>query len=714
MTQQGMNLLGKLSIKWKILGPLVIVGLLLVVFVAVFTLRAFRSHIEHEVGRRADIIINSVTYAAESITDRPSLERFVTTLGADREVDLIVLVDDQSRVIASSIFQWNGLGLDALPDGDVRDRLESQLDRRSGAPVGLEPSRAVDGLMEFAVPVRFEQAGEALQYTDGAIFVRIDPRAILGNAWSSAWQLLAWLLLGLILAPILASSLLIEVVLKPLNRLHEFVRRHRSSDGVDAALIEQEDEFGQLARAVNDAFKATRESEARLALLAQSDALTGLGNRAKFKEQLQKDLRRCEQTGHSVAIILLDLDHFKNINDTLGHDIGDQLLREAASILSHTARATDTIVRLGGDEFAFIVPNLVSTGIVNTMAERIISTLSKPMTISGHDIQPGVSVGITIFPQDGRDPDALLKNADLALYRAKAEGRGNYQFYRRELHLRAMERNAIERDLRTALSSNQFVLHYQPKVDLQSGHVTGAEALVRWRHPDRGLVPPGLFIPVAESNGFIVELTRWVMEQACTQARKWQDEGLPPLGIAVNVSALDLRRGDLTDQVAGTLIRTGLSPQYLELEVTESMVMRDVDEVIGTLRRLRGLGVGIAIDDFGTGYSSLAYLKRFPVKRLKIDRSFVQDMGRTPESRAIPRVIVDLARSLGVRVLAEGVETADQLDALRQMGCDEAQGYFLGRPMPSEEFVQLVRHGDQKTGVAGDPTDHRQAGGSAA
>lgn len=291
-----------------------------------------------------------------------------------------------------------------------------------------------------------------------------------------------------------------------------------------------------------------------------------------------------------------------------------------------------------------------------------------------------------------RDPDVLLKNADLALSRAKFEGSSACVLYRHELHLRVMERNSIERDLRAALAQKQFVLYYQPKVDITSGRISGAEALIRWQHPERGLIAPDLFVPVAERCGFIGDLTRWVLDEACRQNRAWQEDGLPKVGVAVNVSAVDLRRPDLSDMVANTLVRHAISPQYLELEVTESMVMRDVDVVIGTLRRLRSLGVGIGIDDFGTGYSSLAYLKRFPVKRLKIDRSFVRDIADTRDGKIIPKVIIDLAHSLGLNVLAEGVENVAQLEILRALGCDEAQGYFLGRPMPAAEFEVFLRH----------------------
>jgi len=285
-----------------------------------------------------------------------------------------------------------------------------------------------------------------------------------------------------------------------------------------------------------------------------------------------------------------------------------------------------------------------------------------------------------------------MKNADLALSRAKQEGAGACVLYRHELHLRAIERNSIERDLRTAIAKRELTLFYQPKVDAVTGRMTGAEALIRWRHEERGFISPAVFIPVAERCGLIVPLTKWVLDEACRQNREWQVQGLPKIGIAVNVSAIDLRRTDLTDTIANTLIERELSPHYLELEITESMVMQDVDMVIGTLRRLRSLGISISIDDFGTGYSSLAYLKRFPVKRLKIDRSFICDVADKRDGNVIPKVIIDLAHALGMTVIAEGVETANQYNILRDLGCDEIQGYFTGRPMPAAEFEVFLRN----------------------
>lgn len=481
-----------------------------------------------------------------------------------------------------------------------------------------------------------------------------------------------------------------RLVLRPMGMLKDFASSALLQEGVVGALAGRSDEFGDVARAVVGALKETSSSNEQLRTLAMTDSLTGLGNRNHFKDRLSRALEAGDENSHRVALVVLDLDNFKGINDMLGHEMGDELLRLVGQELQDNSRKTDTVARLSADEFALIVDPVERVETVVALAQRILEALSLPRVLGRTEVHPGVSIGITVFPHDGRDAETLMKNADLALYRAKAEGRGNIQLFRHELQLRAIERNAIERDLRIALQQEQFELYYQPKVDMQTGMVRGAEALLRWNHPERGLVPPDMFIPIAEQNGLIVDISRWVIRQACEQNRKWQDEGLPKISVAVNVSALDLRRRDLSDLIANTLIQSRLSPQFLEIEVTESMVMHDVEAVIGTLRRLRSLGVGIGIDDFGTGYSSLAYLKRFPVKCLKIDRSFIRDMTSDLDGQAIPRLVIDLARSLGVKVVAEGVETRLHLDLLRGMGCDEAQGYYFGRPMPADEFAVFL------------------------
>ncbi len=678
--------LDNLSVKWKILAPFCflagVVGLSLIVLFFI----AFGRYQDSVVEDRAEHLSNSIVYALETMQHRSELDRYVAIVGAEADVDLLLIVDpDSHEVLVSNQGKHRGVLAEDLIDhalaAEVRSGLEAPASRENIMWGDMTASYAVTapGLLHHgSVP------SEAL------VFVRLKTKSVTAQSSGMAQQLGVGLLAALALSMLVASKLLYDLVIAPLSKLSAITRSRAVDSNTMAPYTRRLDEFGELARSVLHSFTEAKENAERFELLAQSDSLTGLGNRALFKERLHMALAHAERSGKIVALMILDLDNFKDVNDTLGHDVGDQLLQRVATILKESSRQVDTIVRLGGDEFAIIADELDTIDGVVVHANRILDALSEPQSINGNELHPGVSIGVTSYPQDARDPDVLLKNADLALYRAKAEGRGNIQLYRHELHLKVIERNAIERDLRTALADRQFVLFYQLKVNIETGAIVGAEALVRWYHPERGLIPPDVFIPVMEQNGSICKLTDWVLDEACAEIRRMIDGGLDPVSVAVNVSALDLRRPDFTDQVAATLVRAGVSPKYLEIEVTESTVMHDVDHVIGTLRRLRALGVSISIDDFGTGYSSLAYLKQFPVQTLKIDRSFVADMTDDANSHAIPQLIVDLARNLGVSVIAEGVETEEQRERLLSMGCGQAQGYLFSPPVPSAAFVEML------------------------
>lgn len=683
-----------LSVRWKILGPMAFTAAVLTGLSTYMTLNAFNIYIDREIRQRARLIVEAASHAVEIIHHPAELEDFFMTLVVASEIEMITVIDGEDGHVIASAKSHEDEVVNGVPRADI----DKQTGEGGGDEEGtwLHVTEYEEGRWQFIAKLDHAHLHDAPLHDappghGGRIIVRFDARAFYAEGWGMAWRLASWQTLVALLAILSMAYLVYEFIIKRLDFLSSILDAHRKGDDFNLA-HNKDDEFGTLASALVDMFRATRESKARFANLARRDSLTGLANRTFFKDRLAHDLAVADRSGAVVGLMLLDLDNFKDVNDTLGHDVGDKLLQCTADILRACARKSDTIARLGGDEFAIILSPVENPSSITRLATRIIQALAQPQMIESYEIHPSTSIGITTFPQDGRNPDVLLKNADLALYRAKAEGRGNFQLYRHELHLRAMERNAIERDLRQALTDGQFTLYYQPKIDLKTGAIVGAEALLRWIHPERGIIPPAMFIPVAESNGFIVELTRWVLDEACRQNRAWQNDGLPAFSVAVNVSAADLRWPDLIDRVASTLIRSGLAPQYLEVEVTESMVMRDVEFVTGTLRRLRSLGVAIAIDDFGTGYCSLAYLKRFPVQRLKIDRSFVHDMLCVRDGYAIPKVIIDLSRNLGVKVVAEGVETAQQLDALRELGCDEAQGYYLGRPSPAAEFAEFVRH----------------------
>ncbi|MCG8356254.1 MAG: EAL domain-containing protein [Kiloniellales bacterium] len=426
--------------------------------------------------------------------------------------------------------------------------------------------------------------------------------------------------------------------------------------------------------------------EAAIHHMAKHDALTNLPNRFLFQERLQEALVSSSRLDRLVAILFLDLDHFKDINDTLGHPIGDLLLKEVAKRLRGCAREIDTVARLSGDEFAVIANHLEQVDSATVLAKRIIDSLAEPFTLDAHQVHSGASIGITIFPSDGTEADHLLKNADLALYRAKGRSRNTYQFYDEQMQAEVQIRKALEFELRQGLEQQQLTVHFQPQINLLTGRVVGAEALVRWHHPVRGLVPPDEFIPLAEETGMITTLGEWVLSTACKQIKLWQSQGLPALQVAVNVSPRQFQQKDFADSVDRILAETGFDSRYLEIELTEGHLAEDVNEAIRILTLLKTNGLCISIDDFGTGYSSLSQLKHMPVDTLKIDRCFIRDMVTDPDDAAIAETIIKLGHSLGLRIIAEGVESEEQIAHLRRNGCDVVQGYFYSKPLPAREF----------------------------
>ncbi len=438
---------------------------------------------------------------------------------------------------------------------------------------------------------------------------------------------------------------------------------------------------------------AMKESESKLDHLAHHDTLTGLPNRLLLNARMEHALVRAHRNHTLLAVLFLDLDHFKNINDTLGHPIGDLLLQEVAHRLNSCAREQDTVSRLGGDEFTILLEDLEDSRFASTVAQKVIVALDKKFMLHGHEVFVTCSVGISIFPNDGNDIATLLKNADSALYRAKEQGRNNYQYYTEELTTRAMERLKMENSLRYALQRNELVLHYQPQVDLYNGRIIGMEALLRWQHPEIGLISPNAFIPLAEETGLIIPIGEWVLRTACARLKAWIDEGLPKIRVGVNLSSRQFNQSNLDEVVAGILSDTGLPPDCLELELTERVIMQDAESTIAILHKLRALGVQFSIDDFGTGYSSLSYLKRFPIDRIKIDQSFVRDITTDAEDAAVSQAIISLAHSLNLKTVAEGVETAEQQEFLRSRQCDEIQGFHFSHPVPEQEMSRLLKEG---------------------
>jgi diguanylate cyclase (GGDEF)-like protein/PAS domain S-box-containing protein len=433
-----------------------------------------------------------------------------------------------------------------------------------------------------------------------------------------------------------------------------------------------------------------KRAEEQIEFHAYHDVLTQLPNRKLFTDRLMQNITRSRRSGKALAVMFVDLDHFKTINDTLGHEAGDELLLEMAHRLRQCIREDDTVARLGGDEFTIILSELRHPEDAANVAEKIIDAVARPMSISGAPIEISASIGIAVFPDDGMDPETLLRNADSAMYRAKEAGRSTYQLCTDEMKRRAQERLSLETRLRRAINEEQLTLHYQPQVSLSNGSIVGVEALVRWNDPERGLVHPSAFIPLAEESRLILPLGEWVLRTACTQMRRWRDEGLELPHVSVNLSARQFQQNDVVDSVRRALADTGLDPGALELEITETAAMQNAEASVDVLHALRDLGVGISIDDFGTGYSSLNYLKRFPLTAVKIDGVFVRDLATSEGDAAIVSAVVGIARSLRLRVVAEGVETEAQLSFLRRRKCDAAQGYLFSRPVTAESLAALV------------------------
>jgi diguanylate cyclase (GGDEF)-like protein len=445
--------------------------------------------------------------------------------------------------------------------------------------------------------------------------------------------------------------------------------------------------LAQITKRENAAKMAHAE---RVQHLAYHDALTGLPNRLFFSKILEQSISQARRYNRSLAVVFLDLDRFKNINDTYGHQAGDQVLLTLAKKLKLGLRESDTVARFGGDEFIALLPEFEEEKYLATVAQKLLDVVSEPFLCHGQALVLTGSIGIAIFPLHGQDEQALMRCADAAMYHAKNEGRNNCQFYSTTLQLNSLKRLKIENNLRQAIERNELELHYQPKVDLASNRITSTEALLRW-NSDSGMVPPSEFIPIAEETGLVVEIGRWALKTACAQSVSWQEQGLPPVCVAVNLSARQFSEADLVDDVATILKETKLSPTLLELEITESLLMQNIDRAIRVLSSLNKMGIRLAIDDFGTGYSSLSNLKRFPLTTLKIDRAFISDIPHDRDDCVITEAIVGMGKSLSMTVVAEGVETEKQLTFLRSRGCDEFQGHYFSKAIPADSFADLLR-----------------------
>jgi diguanylate cyclase (GGDEF)-like protein len=453
-------------------------------------------------------------------------------------------------------------------------------------------------------------------------------------------------------------------------------------------------------RGVTRVITEQKLAEERVQYLATHDALTGLPNRVMFSQLLTVAIESARRYNHRFAVLFLDLDRFKIINDTLGHESGDILLKEMSARLKDCLRTSDVVARLGGDEFVVLLQQIDDAQQIAGVARKLLSTAMKPINVSGQECRITASIGICMYPEDGEDEQSLMKNADGAMYLAKEEGKNNFQFYSQRIKTQSLERMALEANLRRALEYNEFSLHYQAKLNFSTGTITGVEALIRWQNAQLGSVSPGQFIPLAEETGLIVAIGRWVLRTACAQNMAWQRTGLPPIGLAVNLSTRQFSDADLLHDIREALAESGMPANLLELEITEGMVTQNAERAVQLLAAIKNMGVRLAIDDFGTGYSSLAQLKRFPIDTLKIDRSFIREIPTDAEDKAITEAIIAMGKTLSLTVVAEGVETPEQATFLREHGCDEMQGFYFSKPIPPEQFAELLRAHTPRFGPA--------------
>jgi diguanylate cyclase (GGDEF)-like protein len=498
------------------------------------------------------------------------------------------------------------------------------------------------------------------------------------------------------LLAILIAWFLSRVLSKPLNVMAEAMSQFSAGKAIADLPVNRNDEIGYLAKCflsmaskLNLQVDQLQDKQLHLDYLAHHDQLTNLPNRLLFLDRLVQAIHKAHRGQEQLAVVFIDLDRFKHINDSLGHFVGDQVLKIAASRLKEHVRENDTISRLGGDEFTLIIEDIQDPSNVVHIAQKLISVFNEPFIIEGRTFYLSCSIGISTYPQNGIDANELLRNADAAMYKAKELGRNNFQFYTEDMTENALQHVLMETSLRRALELDELVLHFQPQIALKTSEIVGMEALIRWRHPEYGLLMPKDFIPLAEETGLIVDIGEWVLRAACQQIKRWHDKGLNPGPVAVNVSSKQLQKNGFISTITRILRDTSCKPQCLELELTEGTIMHDSAQCITILKEIKKLGIGIAIDDFGTGYSSLSYLKQLPISKLKIDRSFVQDIPQSADDVAIAQAIISLARCMNLTVIAEGVETIEQLCFFKNEDCDGAQGYFFAQPLPVDAITEL-------------------------
>lgn len=617
----------------------------------------------------------------------------------------IALINSHKRILAEVDVDEVGTIYDADLSGAIDRTLQDGITRTF-----VEPAEYYRGYpMEMAVIALREQQLNPKSPIIGAILMEYSP------IYEELMQLAQPRLYGtvgagalLIIAIIFLANRVSALISRPLGELESSVRKFAEGNLSVRTTINSNNEIGSLAKAFNkmaediqrnnlELIKYQHELEGRVVertqeieFMAYHDSLTSLPNRTMFSRLLNQNIEHSRKHGKRFAVLFIDLDRFKNINDSLGHEAGDELLREAGVRIKRCLRSNDIVARLGGDEFVVILPEydeeMDGRKRAELVAHKLITIFTEPFKLLGQDFRITSSIGISTYPEDGEDEASLTKTADIAMYQAKDSGRNAYQFYSKALYMQSFERLAMESSLRRALEKNELQLYYQAKIDMETGAVTGMEALIRWMHPELGMVSPTKFIPIAEETGLIIPIGRWVLKTACTQNVTWQRDGLAHLPIAVNLSARQFSDDHLLEDITTILHETGLSPNYLEIEITESMIMQDVEKAVRLLSVLKKMGLHVSIDDFGTGYSSLSTLEKFPIDTIKIDRSFIRDVPGNTSNAHITEAIITMGRNLGMRIVAEGVETEAQLRFLRDHACDQLQGFYFNKPMPAEMF----------------------------
>lgn len=702
----------EISIRWKLLGAflIVLVGSIIVAFTSIVLHRDAADRASMlEAENVAQTIANGAQF--EPLTNAGNLQQYVDRLGNLMERDIII-VDRQGQVVAGTERKWLG---SSAARAEVTMTMLDGITR--AFTDGFDPDAGM--AKRVVVPLR-DNPEEHGSPTVGAVIVQYtNLYDSLTKQVQRAGDITGIVALMLMVFGLAAALYVTSSIIKPLAILESAAANIANADYSVRVTIRNRDEIGRLANAFNamagDLGRShaalleraieqertnalveaglTHQEEAakKIEALAYFDALTGLFNRLMFRTILSEAILKHQGEERRFGVLLLDTDRFKQINDTLGHETGDLLLQELSARIKGCMHSADTVARLGGDEFVILLPDLYRKADAESVAKKILAAISQPCAIDGHDLRVTASIGISLFPDDGIDEQTLMKRADIAMYQTKENGRNGFRFYDPARDMNTFERLAMESSLRRALERNELVLHYQPKRNFHSGTISGMEALLRWRHPDLGLVSPDQFIPVAEETGLIVPIGLWVLRTACLQTMSFHARGLSDLVVAVNLSARQFEDEGLLMAIIAILDETGMDASWLELEITESTIMQDVQKARALLVALKAMGVRIAIDDFGTGHSSLGSLRQFPIDTLKIDRTFVRDVTTSKDDEELAKAIITLGRTLKLHLVAEGVETREQARFLHEQGCDEMQGYYFSKPIPADTFETFVR-----------------------